>query len=109
MSHLETYYKHVPALLTPFFVQWNKAMKHVRISIEWNYAVTSHLFRYVNNAEKLKLLKCADRVSKIYTVATLFRNFHAGFNGCQSSKYFGLVMPLDMVVKYIRGEDIEWD
>ena len=108
LSHLETYYSQVPAFLTPFFVEWNKAMKHVRISIEWNYAVTSHLFRSVNAIEKLKLLS-SSRVSKIYTVATLFRNFHTCFNGSQSSHYFGLAIPRDMVVKYIRGEDIEWD
>jgi hypothetical protein len=109
LSHLETYYKNVPDERTQFFIQWNKAMKHVRISIEWNYAVTSHLFKYINNKDKLKLLKNPDQVSKIYTVATLFRNFHCCFNGSQSSNYFNLVLPKDMIKKYIRGEDIDWN
>jgi len=80
-------------------------MKHVRISIEWNYGVTSSLFKYVANPRKLKLLKCANRVSKIYTVATIFRNFWVAVNGCQSSKYFNLVMPENMLVNYIHQRD----
>jgi len=28
-------------------VQWKKSMKHVRISIEWNYGVTGSQFLYI--------------------------------------------------------------
>lgn len=101
LSHLETYYSNVPQQHAQFFVQWNKAMKHVRISIEWNYAVTSSLFKYVNCPEKLKMLQ-STRVSKIYTIATLFRNFHVAVYGSQSSKYFNLAMPPNMLIAYIN-------
>ena len=105
LSHLETYYSNFPEDQRDFFVQWNKAMKHVRISIEWNYAVTASLFKYVICPEKLKLLQ-SSRVSKIYTVATLFRNFHVAIYGSQSSKYFHLAMPDNMLVAYINQSPV---
>lgn len=97
-SHMTSYIK------LAAFKRWNAAMKHVRISIEWNYGTTSSLFSYVCMKHKFKLLQNS-RVSKIYTVATLFRNFHVAAYGGQSSRYFELSMPKDMLVKYIRQED----
>ena len=87
-------------------VHWNKSMKHVRISIEWNYGVTGSLFRYVRYKDKFKLMK-SRKVSKIYTVATLFRNFHIALYGGQSSNYFDLVIPDDMLIHYIRNQDFD--
>ena len=83
LSHLETYYSYANPDMMQHVIAWNKAMKHVRISIEWNYMVTSHLFHYVGSPEKLQILKNS-RVSKIYIVATLFRNFHGALYGNQS-------------------------
>lgn len=79
----------------------NACFKKVRQSIEWNYAVTASLFKYVGMRDKLKLLK-SDNVAKIYTVATLFRNFHACLYGCQASNYFQIVFQLDFLEKYIQ-------
>ena len=54
---------------------YNYAMKSVRISIEWNYGFTASLFKYFLQEHKLRLMK-SERVTKVYIVATLFRNFH---------------------------------
>ena len=106
LSNLETYYTRASSDMMPYFVEWNKSMKHVRISIEWSYMVTGSLFKYVNRPEKLKILG-SKRVSKIYTVGTLFRNFHCCLYGNQTSCYFRLVMPEGMLEKYINQIDFE--
>jgi hypothetical protein len=64
-----------------YFKKWNFKMKTVRISIEWNDGVTASLFTYVARSDKLKTLKSPQLVSKFYTVATLFRNFHVALYG----------------------------
>ena len=89
--------------LQPILVSWNNTCKKVRISIEWNYGCTGMLFKYVMCEEKMLLQ--SDYVSKIYTVATLFRNFHAAIYGSQTSNYFNIVMPDNMLRKYILQED----
>lgn len=86
------------------YIKWNKSMKHVRISIEWNYGVTGTLFKFTRNKDKFKILDNS-RVSKIYTVATLFRNFHIMFYGGQTSKYFKLEIPYNMIVNYLNQID----
>ena len=84
-SHLTSYHK--CSHMIENYIKWNKTMKHVRISIEWNYGVTGTLFKYTRNKNKFKIFENS-RVSKIYTVATLFRNFHVMCYGGQTSKYF---------------------
>ena len=86
------------------FKIWNNAMKKVRISIEWDYGYTASLFKYVTNKRKLQVLK-GGIVSKIYTVATIFRNIHAGFYGCQTSNYFNVCLPDDYVERYLTKTD----
>lgn len=86
------------------FKDWNRQMKSVRISIEWNYGVTATLFRYLRRTDKLKVLQ-SDSVMKVYTVATLFRNLHIGLYGGNTSTYFGLVAPHDFVEKYLTQTD----
>jgi len=105
----ETHVTSYCALRNPTFdnVKWNKTMKHVRISIEWNYGHTATLFKYVRKKDKLKLLG-ESRVSQVYTVATLFRNFHVACYGSQSSAYFGLEMPFDMLSHYINQTAVQW-
>ena len=76
----------------------------MRISIEWDYGHTASLFKYISNKRKLKVLN-RDIVAKIYTVATIFRNIHTGFNGSQTSNYFGVALPLDYVEKYLSQTD----
>ena len=98
-THLTSYHKHNHMIDN--YIKWNKSMKHVRISIEWNYGVTGTLFKYTRNKNKFKILDNS-RVSKIYTVATLFRNFHIMCYGGQTSQYFKLEVPQNMLVHYIN-------
>ena len=82
-------------------------MKAVRIAIEWNYAITGSLFKYLANKRKLQLLKSSTRVSKIYTVATLLRNCYVGLYGSQVSKYFEISVPNNFVVNYLNQTDMD--
>ena len=79
-------------------------MKRVCVGIEWNYGVAGSLFRYLRYKDKFAILE-SSRVSKIYTVATLLRNFHIALYGGQSMDYFALKLPEDMLIHYIRNED----
>ena len=82
---------------------WNAAMKRVRISIEWNYGYTATLFKYIQNHSKLKVMQ-SKNVAKVYTVATLFRNFHVAAYGGQTSNYFDLTT--NFLAAYINQTDI---
>jgi hypothetical protein len=53
------------------YLAWNRQMKKVRISIEWNYGHTATLFKYLQNKRKMKLL-ASTTVSKVYTVLINF-------------------------------------
>ncbi len=101
-SHLTSYHKLNHMIEN--YIKWNKAMKHVRISIEWNYGITGTLYKYTRSKNKFKIFN-SSRVSKIYTVATLFRNFHIMCYGGQTSKYFQLEIPQGMLVNYIHQID----
>ena len=105
-THLSSY--HQRDHLIDDHVKWNKAMKHVRISIEWNYCRTATLFKYVRKKDKFKLLG-ENSVSKVYTVATLFRNFHNACYGSQCSLYFNAEMPCNMLSNYVNQTNIEWE
>jgi len=98
-THLTSY--HAKRTMIRDYIKWNKSMKHVLISIEWNYGTCASLFSYIRRPEKFKVLG-SERVSKIYTVATLFRNFHVALYGCQTSKYFDLPIPENMLSHYIN-------
>ncbi len=79
----------------------NDSYKSVRISIEWNYMNTSNLFRYLKNLNKLRVMK-STVVCKIYIVCTILRNCHIALYGGISSNYFDIVLPSDMLEKYMR-------
>ena len=87
------------------YQQWNLSAKRVRISIEWDYGQTATLFKYVQNKGKFKLLKW-NEVARVYTVATLMRNFHTALYGCQTSQYFNLVIPDSFLECYIMQTDM---
>lgn len=101
-SHITSY--HQAAEMIPGFQEWNRKMKKVRISIEWDYGHTASLFRYLQNIVKLKLLR-RHTVTRIYTVCTILRNVHTGFNGSQTSQYFNVMLPDDYVQKYLTQTD----
>ena len=82
---------------------WNKAMKSVRISNEWAYANTCNLFKYLYNIFKLKILK-NPVIFGIYTVCTLFRNFHVILYGSEISNYFNVCINDIFLELYIIKE-----
>ncbi len=102
-SHIRSYYFAGEQGSPADYWRWNNAMKRVRISIEWNYGYTAGLFKYLVNPEKLKVMQSA-RVAKIYTVATLLRNFHIACYGGQTSNYFGLTT--NFLAHYIHQTDL---
>jgi hypothetical protein len=101
-SHLTSYHGSVDNIAD--YVNWNRAMKRVRISIEWNYGYTASLYRYIGMKNKLKLLQ-SENVSKVYIVCTILRNIHNGYYGCQTSNYFSLCLPSDFVPHDVTQTD----
>jgi hypothetical protein len=107
-THIMSYMHEGDDGLIEDFARWNHAMKGVRISIEWNYGHTASLFPYVARRSKLKVLS-SDEVSKVYTVCTILRNFHAILYGCQTSNYFNLNFGEDewhFLECYINGNNL---
>ena len=107
-EHLFTYFsrEHAQGLAELL----NYALKAVRISIEWNYGHTGLLFKALSNIDKLRALAGNEpNALKLYTVATLFRNFHVWLYGSQTSNYFNIHFsnPEMMLSKYINMEDVE--
>ncbi len=80
---------------------FNRRMKRLRISIEWNYGHQVSIFPYLNATFKMKLLQC-DLVTKVFIATTLLRNLHTGFYGSQTSRYFDLHIPEDFNHKYLK-------
>jgi hypothetical protein len=101
-SHITSYHKGVD--LIDGAKAWNSKFKKVRISIEWDYGQTASLFKYLTRREKLRLMASND-VSKVYTVCTILRNIHLGYNGCQTSNYFNVTLPDNFVEKYLTQTD----
>ena len=66
LSHTRSYFKRG----SEEEARWNRRMKRIRVSIEWNYGSTAALFPYVCCEKKFKILKDPDMVSKIYRVVT---------------------------------------
>jgi hypothetical protein len=102
-SHLTSYFKDDTQIED--HVEWNKRLKHVRISIEWNYGGTAALYKYIAHKEKLRSL-ASKTVAKVYTVATLLRNCHVMLYGCQSSNFFDLRMHDNMLSAYLTGANL---
>ena len=100
-SHVVSYFT---VERTPQLASFNYALKSVRISIEWNYGATATDFAFLKNTDKLRLMESSN-VAKVYTVATLFRNFKVGLYGSQTSNYFNIVPPADFIEKYVHQKD----
>ena len=87
----------------------NYSLKAVRISIEWNYGHTVQLFKALSKIDKLRALAGKSGNSlKLYTVATLLRNFHVWLYGSQSSNYFEIHHsdPEILLEKYINKQNV---
>lgn len=98
-SHIRSYFSVTEEV--PDSALFNRRMKRLRISIEWNYGHQASLFRYLTTSFKLKLL-ATDRVTRLFIATTLLRNLHTGFYGSQSSQYFKLHVPADFNYNYIN-------
>jgi hypothetical protein len=80
--------------------RWNGAMKHVRISIEWNYMTSAALFPYIKEINKLKILE-SNIISRVYIVVTLIRSMYSCIYGNETSHYFGYIFSNDFLEKYM--------
>lgn len=103
MSNLTTYYKGDQGDVEIFNL-WNKGMKSVRVSIEWNYGYTATLFKYLQTKSKLRVM-ASENVSRVYTVATILRNCVAALYGCQTSNYFNVTVDELFLEKYLIQSD----
>jgi len=101
VENLTSSYRNHPN--TPRQIQENHAYKSVRISIEWNYMVTGNTFTYLKNLDKLKVLHTTN-CAQIYRACTLLRNCHVCLYGSISSTYFDLVLPHNMLERYMKLE-----
>ena len=99
-SHLRSYFTAAEGI--PGYDRWNRHMKRLRISIEWNYGHQASLFKYLISSGKLKLLG-SENVSRVFIVTALLRNLHTGFYGSQSSQYFNLPIPPNFNYCYMKG------
>ena len=107
-SHIRTYLSEgevVGARAVEYRKAFNGCSKKIRISIEWDYGTTASLFMYLQNLDKLKLMK-SENVKKIYIVCTLLKNFHVMLYGCQSSNYFNIQFPPNTLEHYINQTDL---
>jgi hypothetical protein len=98
-SHLRSYFG--PNENVEDSARWNRRMKRLRISIEWNYGHQGTLFRYLGTQYKMKVLS-GETTTKVFIVTTILRNLHTGFYGSQTSRYFNLVIPSDFNYKYVH-------
>ena len=99
LSNIRTYYKHQQR--TQRQKMENRYFKSVRIAIEWSYGATANLFAYLRNLSKLKLLR-SNRLLRIYFVCVLLRNCHVALYGGQESNCFDIVLPHDMLERYLN-------
>jgi hypothetical protein len=81
--------------------RFNSAMKSVRISIEWNYATTSSLFKILQCKNKLQILNNPN-TCRLYTVCVLLKNMHCCLYGNQTSVYFKASLPHNMLELYVK-------
>lgn len=104
LSNITTYHKTLDEDMFPLSAREkaeNKAYKSVRIAIEWNYGHTANLFKYLKNLDRLRVLQ-GEVVSTIYTVAVILRNCRIACAECQSSEYFDIQLPPNMLERYLR-------
>ena len=76
------------AAVTPMQTSWNKAMKQVRVSVEWIFGDITNYFKFLDFKKGLKLQLSA--VGKMYLVCALIQNARTCLYGNTTSKYFDL-------------------
>jgi hypothetical protein len=99
LSHLRSAWRNKDK--TPTQKAENKAMKSVRISIEWSYGATSNLFHYLRNIDKCKVMRSI-HLTKVCMACCLLRNCHVALYGGIESNYFNLQLPPNMLELFLR-------
>lgn len=100
-SHLRSYYSEREFEEADGLPRWNRHMKRLRISIEWNYGHQGSMFRYLTTHFKMKILSSSS-TTKVFIVTTLLRNLHTGYYGSQTSRYFNLDIPENFNYCYVN-------
>ena len=98
-SHIRSYFSEAEDVAGG--QRWNRHMKRLRISIEWNYGHQGSMFKYLNTQFKMKILG-AQTTSQVFIATTILRNLHTGFYGSQSSRYFNLDIPENFNYYYVN-------
>ena len=78
--------------LTLLEIQENRIMAKVRIAVEWDFGVTSKLFKFTQYWRNIQVLKHENH-RMYYFVATLLRNLHACLYPSTTSQYFNCPPP----------------
>lgn len=78
---------HKGDVLTARQLEENRVMKKVRISIEWDFGLTSQKFKFVHNWN-LQKIRQHENVKNYYLVTTLLRNANVCLYGSQTTNYF---------------------
>ncbi|KAJ1394437.1 hypothetical protein B484DRAFT_303473, partial [Ochromonadaceae sp. CCMP2298] len=94
LSHLRRKHKgHGPVPRTARQMQENEVTKKVRVSIEWNYGITSALWAFCDHRKNNKIQQGGANISNIYIVCTLLTNMHNCLHPNNTSTFFGLSPP----------------
>jgi hypothetical protein len=100
-SHIRSYFSEREHEDVDGSPRWNRHMKRLRISIEWNYGHQGSMFRYLGTHFKMKILG-SDLTTKVFIVTTILRNLHTGYYGSQTSRYFNLDIPDNFNYCYVK-------
>lgn len=101
-SHIRSYFSAQEEDEEGTRMQWNRHVKRLRISIEWNYGHQASLFKILCMHYKLKVLASGNLTTKVFVVTTILRNLHTGYYGSQTSRYFNLDIADDFNYYYVK-------
>ena len=89
--------------LTEEMKAYNKAMRSVRVSVEWLFGEIVKYFKFVdfNRAMSIRL----SQIGKIYIVCALLQNAYACLHGNIVTDYFGVQPP--SLEAYFKLEDFQ--
>lgn len=75
----------------------NHQQSHVRISVEWSFALSMNQWAYLADERHLKVGE--QPVAKLYMVGAILHNLHTiAFEGNLISQYFDCPLPADMTM-----------
>ena len=80
------------AHITPLQESWNKAMKEVRVSVEWVFGDIVNYFKFVDFKKKNMKIKLS-AIGKMYIICALLHNARSCLYGSTTEKYFDVIPP----------------